>query len=105
MSLQVNGLNTVQNYPKPQMNATFKANPVATTSTLERTPTTDKLVKPTQNKTKKTLLVFGGLALAGVATSIFAQSDNKELLATNKPSKQTNIYSNCFTMSKGNMTV
>jgi len=66
VSLQVNNLNTVQNYPTPQMNATFKANPVATTSTLERTPTTDTLVKPTQNKTKKTLLVFGGLALAGV---------------------------------------
>ena len=66
MSLQVNGLNIVQNNPKPQMNSTFKANPIATTNTLERTPTTDTLIKPTQNKTKKTLLILGGIALAGV---------------------------------------
>ena len=66
MSLQVNGLNTVQAYSKPQMNTTFKVNPGATTSTLERTPTTDTLVKPTQNKTKKTLLTIGAIVLAGV---------------------------------------
>ena len=70
MSLQVNGLNIVQNNLKPQMNTTFKANPVVTTNTLERTPTTDTLVKPTQNKTKKTLLTLGAIALAGVG--IFA---------------------------------
>ncbi len=66
MSLQVNGLNIVQNNLKPQMNTTFKANPVVATNTLERTPTTDTLVKPAQNKTKKTLLTLGALALAGV---------------------------------------
>ena len=66
----VNGLNTVQTYPKPQMNTTFKANPVVATNTLERTPTTDTLVKPTQNKTKKTLLTLGAITLAGVG--IFA---------------------------------
>lgn len=70
MSLQVDGLNTVQNYTKPQMNTTFKANPVTTTNTLERTPTIDTLVKPTQNKTKKTLLTLGAIVLAGVG--IFA---------------------------------
>ena len=70
MSLQVNGLNTVQTYSKPQINTTFKANPGATTSTLERTPTTDTLVKPSKNKTKKTLLILGAIALAGVG--IFA---------------------------------
>ena len=57
MSLQVNGLNTVQTYSKPQMNTTFKANPIATANTLERTPTTDILVKPTKNKSKKTLFI------------------------------------------------
>ena len=66
MSLQVNGLNTVQTYSKPQMNTVFKANPGVATSTLERTPTTDTLVKPTQNKTKKTLLTIGTVVLAGV---------------------------------------
>ena len=70
MSPQVNGLNIVQNNPKPQMNTTFKANPVVTTNTLEKTPTTDTLVKPAKNKTKNALLVLGGLALAGVG--IFA---------------------------------
>ena len=70
MSLQVDGLNTVQNYTKPQMNTTFKANPVTTTNTLERTPTIDTLVKPTQNKTKKTLLTLGAIVLTGVG--IFA---------------------------------
>ena len=70
MSFQINGLNTAQNYPVPQMNTTFKDNPVAITNTLERTPTTDTLVKPTQNKTKKTLLTLGAIALAGVG--IFA---------------------------------
>ena len=70
MSFQLNGRNILQNNQKPQMNTTFKANPVATTNTLERTPTNDTLIKPTQNKTKKTLLTLGGLALAGVG--IFA---------------------------------
>ena len=67
MSLQVNNLDTVQNNTTPQMNTTFKANPVVTTNTLERTPTTDTLVKPTKNKTKKTLFILGGLTLATVA--------------------------------------
>ena len=66
MSLYINGLNTIQNNPKPQMSTTFKANPVVTTNSLERTPTIDTLVKPTQNKTKKTLLTLGALALTGV---------------------------------------
>ena len=66
MSLQVNSLNTVQSYSKPQVNTAFKANPVATTNTLERTPTTDTLVKPTQNKTKKTLLTLGAIATGGI---------------------------------------
>ncbi|MBE7705615.1 MAG: hypothetical protein E7Z90_07400 [Cyanobacteria bacterium SIG29] len=70
MSLQVNSLNTAQNYPNPQMKRTFKANPVVATNALERTPTTDTLVKPTQNKTKKTLLTLGAIVLAGVG--IFA---------------------------------
>ena len=66
VSLQLNNLNTVQNYLTPQMNTTFKANPVATTNTLERTPTTDTLIKPTTNKTKKTLLTLGAIATAGI---------------------------------------
>lgn len=66
MSLQVNSLNTVQTYSKPQVNTAFKANSVATTNTLERTPTTDTLVKPTQNKTKKTLLILGAIATGGI---------------------------------------
>ncbi|MBQ7765095.1 hypothetical protein IJ384_07000 [bacterium] len=45
MSVQTNGLNTIQNNPKPQMSTTFKANPGVATSTLERTPTTDTLAK------------------------------------------------------------
>ena len=52
------------------MYTTFKANPIATINTLERTPTTDTLVKPTQNKTKKTLLTLGAIVLAGIG--IFA---------------------------------
>ena len=70
MSLGVNNQTIIQNYPKPQTNTTFKANPVVPTNTLERTPTTDTLVKPTQNKTKKILLTLGGIVLAGVG--IFA---------------------------------
>lgn len=70
MSLQVNGLDTVQIYSKPQINTTFKANPAVTTNTLERTPTTNTLVKPTQNKTKKTLLTLGAIVLVGIG--IFA---------------------------------
>ena len=66
MIKQINNQNIVSNLSNPQMYTTFKANPVATTNTLERTPTTDTLVKPTQNKTKKTLLILGGIALAGV---------------------------------------
>ena len=66
MSLQINGLNTIQNNPKPQMNTTFKANPVVTTNTLERTPATDTLIKPKKNKTKKTLLTLGAIATAGI---------------------------------------
>ena len=37
MSFQVNGLNTIPNYSKPQVNTSFKANPVATTNTLKVT--------------------------------------------------------------------
>ena len=70
MSLEINNLNNIQSNPNPQMNTTFKANPVETTNTLERIPTNDTLIKPTQNKTKKTLLTLGGLVLAGVG--IFA---------------------------------
>ena len=67
MSLRVNNQTTVQNNTTPQMSTTFKANTVVTTNTLERTPTTDMLVKPTKNKTKKTLFILGGLTLATVA--------------------------------------
>ena len=73
MSLQINSLNNIQNNQKPQMNATFKANPVATTNTLERTPATDTL----QIKSKKEGLStgakwgLGALALAGVGTAIY----------------------------------
>ena len=67
VSLQVNSLNTVQTYSKPQVNTAFKANPVVTTNTLERTPTTDILIKPTKNKSKKTLFILGGITLATVA--------------------------------------
>ena len=67
MSFQVNGLNTIPNYSKPQVNTSFKANPVATTNTLEKTPTTDNFTKPYKNKTKKTLLTIAGLALVTVA--------------------------------------
>ena len=67
MSFQVSGLNTVQNNSKSQMNTMSAANSVATSSnTLEGTPATDTFVKPTQNKTKKTMLILGGLALAGI---------------------------------------
>ena len=66
MTLQVDSLNTVKHSPNPQVNTSFKANPVATTNTLERTPTTDTLVKPAKNKTKKALLTLGAIVLAGV---------------------------------------
>lgn len=66
MPLGINNLNNIQNCPNPKMNTAFKANPVATTNTLERTPTNDTLIKPTQNKTKKTLLTLGAIILAGV---------------------------------------
>ena len=77
MSLQVNGLNTVQTYSKPQMITTFKANPVATTSTLERTPVIDKLVKSKRNKAKKTLCVLGGICAVGVAGVLLHKIINK----------------------------
>ena len=77
----------------------------ATSTTSKATWVDDIVAKFNSKGGKIGLCVVGAVALAGVATSIFAQSDNKELLATNKPSTQTNIYGNCFTMSKGNMTV
>lgn len=72
--MQVNYQNNVQKYPLPQMNATFKANPVATTNMLERTPTSDTIVNSTENKvktktktkTKKILLTIGAIATAGI---------------------------------------
>ena len=70
MSLGVNNQTVIQNYQNPQMNTTFKANPIVTTNTLERTPSADTLVKPAKNKTKKTLLTLGAITLAGVG--IFA---------------------------------
>ena len=53
MHQQISNLNTVQNPITPQMNTSFKANPVATTNALERTPASDTLVKPTKDKTSK----------------------------------------------------
>ena len=79
MALQVNGLNIVQNNSKPQMNMTFKANSVATTNTLERTPTTDTL----QTKSKKKGLSTGAkwglgtLALAGIGTAVYFATRGK----------------------------
>ena len=74
MSLQVNSLNTAQNYSKSQMNTTFKDNPIVTSNTLERTPTSDTLVNSTENKVKtknKTkikniLLTIGAIATTGI---------------------------------------
>ena len=83
-------------------------NKVKTTSSVGHNFSTwvDDIVAKFNSKGGKIgLCVVGAVALAGVATSIFAQSDNKELLATNKPSKQTNIYGNCFSMPKGNIMV
>ena len=70
MSLAVNNQTIIKNNQKPQMNTTFKANPIVTTNTLERTTATDTLVKPAENKTKKTLLTLSAIILAGVG--IFA---------------------------------
>lgn len=66
MSLQVNSLNTVQNNQKPKINTSFKTSPTSTTGTLERTPTSDTFNNQTKKKTKKTLLILGSVALAGV---------------------------------------
>ena len=73
MSFQINGLNNVHYNPKPQMNTAFKANPVATTNTLERTPTNDTWIKQTKNKTKKALLTLGAITLAGVGLFLAAK--------------------------------
>lgn len=82
VSLQVNGLNIVQNNQKPQMNTIFKANPAATTNSLERTPTSDALIKPAENKTKKTLLILGGIALA--STGLFFAAKKGQAIRVEK---------------------
>lgn len=91
----------------PALAVLEKAKAIPKTQVAKELDFADSVRKLFKNPTvcKTGLCVVGAVALAGVATSIFAQSNNKELLATNKPSKQTNIYGNCFTMSKGNMTV
>ena len=66
MSLQVDDLNIVQNNPKPQMNATFRPPFAVATNKLERTPSADTLLKPTENENKKTLLTLGVVLLAGI---------------------------------------
>ena len=79
MSLRVNNQTTVQNNTTPQMNTTFKANPVVTTNTLERTPTTDTLIKPAKNKSKKILLTLGAIVTAGIGIAYAikkAQAEN-----------------------------
>ena len=70
MLQQISNLNTVQNSPNPQMNTAFKANPVATTNALERTPVSDTLDKPTKDKTsKKSGLSIGAKWALGIATT------------------------------------
>ena len=70
MTLQIDSLNTVKNSLNPQMNTSFKANPVATTNALERTPASDTLVKPTKDKTsKKGSLSTGAKWALGIATT------------------------------------
>ena len=70
MTLQIDSLSTVQNFPNPQMNTAFKANPVATTNALERTPATDSLVKPIKDKTNpKSGLSTGAKWALGIATT------------------------------------
>ena len=73
MTLGINDLNNIKSNPKPQMNRTFKANPVTSTNTLERTPTTDTVIKSSKNKTKKTLLTLGAITLAGVGLFLAAK--------------------------------
>lgn len=77
MFLQLNNLNAVENNPTSQNNRTFKGNSVATTNSLERTPTTDTLVKPIKNKTKKALLIIGGICAAGIAGVLLHKITNK----------------------------
>lgn len=55
---QINGPNTVQNYYVPQMNTTFKANPVGKIKRLERTPIIDVVTTSSHNRAKP-LLAFG----------------------------------------------
>ena len=66
MSLQVNHLKTVQDDPKAQMHRIFGANPVVSTDKLERTPSSDILIKPNQNKTNKILSTLGVIASIGI---------------------------------------
>ena len=91
----------------PALAVLEKAKAIPKTQVAKELDFADSVRKLFKNPTvcKTGLCVVGAVALAGVATSIFAQSDNKELLATSKPNKQTNIYGNCFSMPKGNMTV
>lgn len=67
MTLQVDSLNTVKHYSNPQMNTAFKANSVATTNVLERTPASDTLDKTTKNKTSS--LSTGAKWALGIATT------------------------------------
>lgn len=65
MLQHINKLNTIQNYPIPQMNTTFKANPVGKIKALERTPVTDVVTRSSKNKAFKPLLAFGTFLLSG----------------------------------------
>lgn len=102
MTLTIDSLNTVQNNFKPIGNTSFKANPVATTNTLERTPTTDTLIKPTQNKTKKTLLTLGGVVLTGIGLFCAARRGKASRIERafaklkNEPSKAQKVFQEVF---------
>lgn len=103
MLTQVNSLNTVKNNQKPQMNTAFRSNPDATTNTLERTPTSDEVIKSTKkNKTKKTLLILGGTVLAAVGLFFAAKKGSARRVEKaftelkNEPQKAQKTFQEVF---------
>ena len=80
MIKQINSPNTVQNYYVPQMNTTFKANPVGKIKTLERTPIIDVVTTSSHNRALKPLLAFGAFILSGfgITDAIKAIKENNK---------------------------
>ena len=80
MPKQINNLLLTQNYSKPKMNTSFKANPVGKIKTLERMPVTDILSKTDKNKIVNPLLAFSTFILSGfgISNAINSIKENKK---------------------------